>query len=237
MTTLTGARHAATLGLKDVSPLMLGMAPFGMIAGIAAVEAGLPAWGATVFSMFIFAGAAQLAALELIGDGANAAVVLGTVVIINARFLLYSASMSTRFADQSLARRTGMAYLLTDQAYAVTITKLDREPEYGSRWAYYAGGALPLWVMWQLYTLVGALAGAIIPESIPLAFAIPLVFIGLVVPAATDRPTFAAAASSAVVAIVAADLPANLGLLAAAGTGIAVGYLISRANGMQRTTA
>ncbi len=91
--------------------------------------------------------------------------------------------------------------------------------------------------MWQLYTLIGALAGAIIPESIPLAFAIPLVFIGLVVPAVTDRATFAAAASSAVVAVVAADLPANLGLLAAAGTGIAVGYLISRTHRMQGTTA
>lgn len=178
-----------------------------------------------------------MAALELISNGANAAVVLGTVLIINARFLLYSASMATRFADESPARRTGMAYLLTDQAYAVTITKLDREPEYGSRWTYFAGGALPLWAMWQLYTLIGALAGAIIPESIPLAFAIPLVFIGLVVPAVTDRATFAAAASSAVVAVVAADLPANLGLLAAAGTGIAVGYLISRTHRMQGTTA
>ncbi len=237
MTTLTGARHAAGQGARDMSPLMLGMAPFGMVAGIAAVEAGLPAWGATVFSAVIFAGAAQLAALELISNGANVAVILGTVLMINARFLLYSASMATRFADESLARRTGMAYLLTDQAYAVTITKLDREPEYGPRWAYYGGGALPLWAMWQLYTLIGALAGAIIPESIPLAFAIPLVFIGLVVPAVTDRPTFAAAASSAVVAVVAVDLPTNLGLLAAADTGIAVGYLISRANGMQGTTA
>lgn len=59
----------------------------------------------------------------------------------------------------------------------------------------------------------------------------------MVVPAVTDRPTFAAALSSAVVAVAAADLPANLGLLAAAGTGITVGYLVSRAHIIQETPA
>lgn len=237
MTTLTGARHAATQGARDMSPILLGMAPFGLIAGIAAVEAGLPAWGATVFSTFIFAGAAQLAALQLIADGANAAVVIGTVMIINARFVMYSASLATRFPEESVTRRAGIAYLLTDQAYAVSTVKLDRQPDYGPRWAYYVGGALPLWLMWQIYTLAGALAGAVIPDSVPLGFAVPLVFLALVVPAVTDRPTLAAAVSSAVVAVIAADLPANLGLLAAAGTGITVGYLISRAQGSQETPA
>ncbi len=206
---------------------MLGMLPFGLIAGIAANEADLPAWGASVFSVLVFAGASQLAALDLIADGANMLVVIGTIAIINARFLMYSASMATRVAEESLPRRAMMAYLLTDQAYAVTITKLDADPGYEPRWAYYMGGGGSLWAMWQVYTVIGALGGSFVPDVVPLAFAIPLVFAALLVPAVADRPTLAAATSSAVVAVAAAPLPANLGLLVGAGTGIAVGTIVS----------
>ncbi|MGI9018707.1 MAG: AzlC family ABC transporter permease [Euzebya sp.] len=220
-------RSAVLSGARDLSPIFLGMAPFGLVAGIAAVDAGLPAWGASVYSIFVFAGASQLAALNLLGEGAHPAIIIGTVAIINARFLMYSASMATRFSEESLTRRGIMAYFLTDQAFAVTITQLDRQPDYGPRWAYYMGGAVPLWVMWQIYTLAGALAGSVIPPEFPLGFAVPLVFAALLVPAITDRPTLAAACTSALVAVVAADLPANLGLLVAASCGIAVGYTVS----------
>ena len=206
-------------------PIVLGMAPFGLLAGIAAVEAGLPAWGATVFSTVIFAGASQLAALDLIGDGATLGVVVGTVAIINTRFVMYSASLATRFGEEPLWRRAVMAYLLTDQAYAVTITKLEEEPRYGPRWAYFVGGALSLWAAWQGYTVMGAVAGQVVPEDVPIGFAVPLVFAALLVPAVTDRPTLVAALTSALVAVAAADLPFNLGLLLAAVAGITAGYV------------
>lgn len=235
MSTLTTSRRAATTGAREMVPVVVGMAPFGLIAGIAAVEIGLPAWGASVFSVLIFAGAAQLAALELLGEGANVVVIIGTVVVINARLLLYSASLATRFGSESLARRAVMAYFLTDQAFALSVVKLNEDPHYQPRWAYYMGAGVPLWAAWQVYTVAGALAGALVPDSIPLTFAIPLVFVAFLVAAVSDRPTFAAAASSAVMAVVAADLPANLGLLAAAATGITVGYLVSRSQGVDGT--
>ena len=218
---------AGLAGARAMAPILLGMIPFGLIAGIAAVEAGLPEWGASAFSLVIFAGAAQLAALELIGNDANALVAIGTIAIINSRFLMYSASLATKYGAESRARRVVMAYLMTDQAYAVSVTKLEAEPDYEPRWAFYVGGALTLWAGWQTFTITGAVAGAIIPDSVPLGFAIPLVFAALLVPAVVDRATLAAAATSAVVAVVTAPLPANLGLLAAAASGIAVGYAVS----------
>lgn len=224
---MTDARRAAVAGARDLGPIMLGMAPFGLVAGIAAIEAGLPTWGGSVFSIAIFAGASQLAALDLIGAEANPFVVIGTVAIINARFLMYSASLATRFGAETLPRRALMAYALTDQAYAVTITKLDAEPEFGHRFVYFVSGAFSLWAMWQVYTVIGAVAGSIVPSWLPVGFAIPLVFAALLVPAITDRPTLAAALASGFTAVLAADLPANLGLLVAATTGIAVGYAVS----------
>lgn len=221
-------RGAVASGFKAMSPILVGMMPFGLVAGIAAVEAGLPSWGATVFSTFVFAGAAQIAALDLLGRGVAAPIVIGTVLVINARFLMYSASLATAMAEETLPRRGVVAYLLTDQAYAVTMVKLTTEPTFRNRFSFYVGGAIPLWISWQAYNVVGSLAGAAIPDGVPIDFAIPLVFAALLVPAVTDRPTLAAAVVSAVVATAAAGLPANLGLLVAAISGIAVGTMVSR---------
>lgn len=218
------ARTDALAGVRSMAPIIVGMAPFGLVAGIAAVEAGLGLLGASAFSTVVFAGASQLAALDLLGGGANPLIVVGTIAVINARFLMYSASLATRFGDEPLGRRALMAYLMTDQAYAVTITRLDTDPP-AHRWAFYMGGAGSLWAGWQVYTVIGAAAGAVVPESLPLGFAIPLVFAALLVPSVTDRPTLVAALASGGVAVVAGSLPANLGLLAGAIAGIAAGLL------------
>lgn len=230
-TSAPASRAAALAGLRDISPIILGMAPFGLLAGVAALEAGLPAWGASVYSVFVFAGAAQLAALELLGQGAAWPVVVGTILVINARFTMYSASLATAMAAEPARRRAAMAFFLTDQAYATTMARLADEPGLVHRFAYYMGGAVPLGLFWQAYTVVGTVAGSAIPDDVPIGFAIPLVFAGLLVPAVTDRPTVAAAGASAVVATAAAGLPANLGLLLAVATGVGVGYAASRRAG------
>ncbi|WP_423784765.1 AzlC family ABC transporter permease [Euzebya pacifica] len=226
-TTFVSTRSAVLAGVRDISPVVLGMAPFGLLAGIAAIEAGMPAWGASIFSTFVFAGAAQLAALDLIAQDAAAPIVIGTIVVINARFLMYSASLAVHLGAEPARRRLGVAYLLTDQAYAVTIARLTENPRLAHRVAYYTGAGGLLWTCWQGYTVTGTLAGAAIPDDVPIEFAIPLVFAALLVPALTDRATLAAALTSALVATLAADLPANLGLLLAAAAGVAVGLTTS----------
>ena len=230
--TFATARSAVFAGMRDISPVVLGMAPFGLLAGIAALEAGMPAWGASVFSTFVFAGAAQLAALDLIAQGAAAPIVIGTIVVINARFLMYSASLAVHLGEEPAHRRLGVAYLLTDQAYAVTIARLTDNPGLTHRVAYYTGAGGLLWACWQGYTIAGTLAGAAIPADVPIEFAIPLVFAALLVPALTDRATLLAAVTSALVATLAAGLPANLGLLLAAAAGVSVGLATSVRDGV-----
>lgn len=223
------ARRAALEGLRDVAPIIAGMAPFGLLAGIAAVEAGLAPWGALAFSTLVFAGAAQLAALDLLAQDAGAVVAVGTIVVINARFVMYSASLAPHLAAEPPRRRALVAYLLTDQAYALAISRITRDPDLGERVAYFVGCGAPLWFGWQCYTVLGAVAGAALPEDLPIEFAIPLVFAALLVPAVTSRPTLVGAVTSAVVATAAADLPANLGLLAGVVCGVLAGWATSRA--------
>lgn len=210
--------------MRTVAPVLLGIAPFGLVAGAAAVDVGLPVSGAVALSVVVFAGASQLAAIDLLGQGAPAVVVVLTALVINARMVMYSASLAPYLREEELGWRTLEAYLLTDQAYALSVTRF-ADGDVPRRW-FYLGTALPLWVVWQVATVAGALAGARIPESVPLTFAVPLTFLALLVPAVEDRPTAAAALVGGSVATLVTGLPYNLGLLAGALAGIVAGVLV-----------
>ena len=107
-------------GLSTLSPIVIGVLPFAMIAGIASIEAGLSPLEGQGMSLIVFAGASQLAGLQLMGTGAAPVVTILTVWIINLRFMLYSASLGPHFKDLSTAWKALLAHIMTDQAYAVT---------------------------------------------------------------------------------------------------------------------
>ncbi len=226
---MTRLPPAARAGIRDLAPLVPGVLPFALIVGFAGVDAGLPAHQSIAMSWIVFAGASQLAALDLIGrDGAFVVIVL-TALVINARFMMYSASLSPYLNDIPLRPRMAAAYLLTDQAYAVSVVRFAQREEPGTvRLAYYLGGALTMWATWQAGTIVGALAGTGIPPEWSLDFAVPLVFVALLAPAIRTRGDGVAALVAAVVAVAAAGLPWNTGLLAGAVAGIAAGLAVGK---------
>jgi predicted branched-subunit amino acid permease len=116
------------------------------------------------------------------------------------------------------------AYLMTDQAYAVSITRWSVDGEPGTRLAYYLGAGGLLWVVWQLATIAGIVVGGAVPDSLPLGFAVPLVFLVLLVPAITSRPAAVAAVAGGGAAVLAAELGAGpLAVIVGALTGIAAG--------------
>jgi predicted branched-subunit amino acid permease len=219
------ARAAAVAGFRAMVPLIIGMVPFGLVAGVAATEIGLPVRDAVGFSMIVFAGASQLAAIELLGRGASVAVAVATIVIVNLRMLMYGAALAPWFSRERVGPRLGVAYLLTDQAFAISLAHYGRHPTAPHRVAYYVGGALPLWAGWQVLTVVGALVGDRLPDELPLDFFIPLAFLALLVPAVHDRPGLAAAVTSGTVAVALVPLPANLGMVVAAVAGITAGVV------------
>ena len=217
-------RSAFQQGVRDVTPLLLGIIPFGFIAGIATVNAGLGLPEAVGLSAIVFAGAAQLAALDLIGRDAPLAIVVVTAVVINLRMLMYSASLAPHLQHLSSRTKAAVAYLLTDQAYALAIARYRTEGSTRSV-AYYFGVAVTLWVVWQLTTVAGVVLGTSVPESLGLEFAVPLVFLALLIPAMEDGPTTVAGILGGIVAVATAGLPLNLGLLVGATAGILAGLL------------
>ena len=213
---------AVRRGIRDVAPLLLGVGPFGLVAGVAAINAGLTLEQALGMSVIVFAGASQLAALELIGRDAPLSVVVATAVVINFRMLMYSASIAPYFRSLRARSRSLAAYLLTDQAYALSVSTY-RSEDAIDRLAYYLGAAATLWVVWQVATVAGALLQAGVPDALGLEFAVPLVFLALLVPAMEDGPTVVAGLVGGGIAVLGAELPLNLGLLVGAAVGIAAG--------------
>ena len=216
--------------VRDMSPLLIGVAPFGIIAGVTAVDAGLSPVQAFALSPVIFAGAAQLAAIGLLARDAAVAVVILTPLVINARHIMYSAALAPWFRPLPAGRKAALAYVMTDQAFAVSILRFGRKEEaVGDRVAYYLGVALSLWLTWQVTSIIGIVVGGGIPPEWSLDFAVPLVVLALLCPTVTDRPTAVAAVVGAAVAVAGAGLPFNLGLPVGALSGIAAGYLVEGA--------
>jgi 4-azaleucine resistance transporter AzlC len=200
-----------------------------MIYGVLALSAGLPATLAFAMSSIVFAGSAQFVGAQLIGAGAPGIVILVTTFIVNLRHVLYSASVAPYLKDLGARWKCLLAYFLTDEVYAVAITRVARSGASPSgspslRW-YFLGAGLAQWSAWQASTLVGIALGAQIPPGWALDFAIALTFIALVIPTLTDRPTVAAALSAGIVAVLTAAWPYKLGLVVAAVVGILVGLV------------
>jgi 4-azaleucine resistance transporter AzlC len=220
------SRRASFLdGARTVAPVMVGIVPFGLVAGAAAVRVGLSGLHAVGLSVLVFAGASQLAAIELLGENAPAAVVVVTVLVINLRMTMYSASLAPYLQEFSTRWRAGMAYVLTDQAYALSVTEFRADESVDRKW-YYLGTAVPLWVVWQICTVIGVVVGARVPESLPLEFAVPLTFLAILVPTITDSPSAVAAGVGGSIAVIGAGLPLNLGLITGAVTGVVAGLVV-----------
>ena len=108
-------------GVKAGLPILLGVVPFGMIYGVLAIGAGLNAAPAQAMSAIVFAGSAQFIAAQMFRDGAPAVIMLLTAFVVNVRHMLYSASIAPHLRHLSWKWKALLAYLLTDEAFAVAI--------------------------------------------------------------------------------------------------------------------
>lgn len=221
-------RRQFLLGVRDEAPILLGVAPFGVIFGALAVAAGLPALTAQAMSSIIFAGSAQFIAAQLFSTGASGFVIVMVVFVVNLRHALYSASIAPHVQHLGPAWKGILAYLLTDEAYAVVITHYNSPGAAGRKHWYFLGAGLTLWATWQISTAAGILLGTGIPDDWPLGFMLPLTFIALVVPTLRERPMIAAAVVAGVAGYLAVGLPLKTGLLVAAVAGIAAGMLTEK---------
>ncbi len=212
-------------GIIDSSPFILVIIPFASLFGVLASEAGLSVVETMAFSIVVIAGAAQFTALQLMQENAPTVIVLISALAVNLRMAMYSASLTPYIGAAPLWQRALCAYLTVDQSYVVGVSKFEREPDMtvAARVSYFLGAVTPIVPLWYLFTYVGAVLGAQIPDSWALDFAIPITFLAMIAPMFRTAAHVVAALIAVVVALFAAGVPYSLGLIIAGIAGMMAG--------------
>ncbi len=217
------ARTEFNAGLRAGLSLLVAVAPFGLVTGVAMAAGGIPPLEAMAMSVLVYAGASMLAAAQLIGEGAPALVVVIAAAIVNLRHVMYSAALRPYFAGESLSRRLAVSYFLVDNVFAMVLARYDGRPRAEGKFAYVLGNSIPVWLCWQINVGAGLLVGNQLPAAWKLEFAAPLAFIAMSIPLLRDKPMVAAAVSAGLTVVALHALPLKLGLAVAATVGIVVG--------------
>ena len=215
-------------GIKAELPILVGVIPFGMIFGVLAINSGISQVVAQAMSSVIFAGSAQFISTQLMAVSVPGLIVIITITVVNLRHLLYSASLAPYLHHLNVPWKIVLSYLLTDEAYAVTITYFQKAPSSKIKHWYFLGAGIALWSCWQISTLAGIVLGAVIPESLSLDFTLALTFIALLIPSLKDRSSGLVAVVSGVSAVIFFKLPLKSGLIIAAIIGILVGIWVEK---------
>ena len=213
-------------GCREMVPVLLGTMPFGFVAGVVAIASGLTPWQGLALSLFSFSGIAQLVTCQLVAARAPVPVVVAGAAVVSLRFLMYSAAIAPHLAHLDWRWRSALAFLMTDQSFASAARRYGEPGSAANRHWHFLGSASTLYVSWQASVAVGVAAGAQVPASWSLDFAVVLTFIALLVPAVRTRADLAAAVVAAAIALVASGLPYRLALVVASIGGIGVGLAI-----------
>lgn len=216
-------------GFRAQLPNAPGVFPFGMIAGALTASVMNSALISVLMTSVVFAGRAQMVAMQLETDGAPLLVILMAVLVVNLRHLMYGAALADHFKRLSWKWKILLALLLTDLGYAVSVKRLsdqaDTEDAPTRHW-YFVGASVLNWGVWSIGGILGAFIGGQIPASLQLDFIPTLSFVLALVINVRDRASLAAAAGAGIFAVAFAGLPWSMGLFVGAMTGLAAGMLV-----------
>lgn len=203
-------------GFRSILPIISGIIPFGVVMGSAFAEAKLEFWQAALMDTVVYAGAAQLASVDLMKINAAVFVVVGTGLVINLRFLLYSAAMAPYLRHSSWWTKCFAAFTLTDQSYAALTANQEKLPTDQAVVEFYVGSATCMLLTWHLAVLAGYVFGNFAPMSWSLDYAIPLSFVALLMPTLKTRQHVMIALLSAGLSLAFYGLPLKTGIMATA---------------------
>lgn len=214
------------MGFKSVLPIISGIIPFGAVMGSAFAEAKLSFWQSMLMNTAVYAGAAQLATVDLMKMNAALFVVVATGLIINLRFLLYSAAMSPYLKDSSFLVKFLTAFTLTDQSYAAMSANHDKINSNTEASQFYLGTAFCMILTWHSSVIAGFIFGNFAPASLSLDYAIPLSFVALLMPTLKTNSHRAVALFSSMLSLLFYGFPLKTGLMVTALLSIALAWII-----------
>lgn len=217
------------------APIIIGVAPFGALFGMIAVQNGFSVWEAVFMSATIYGGASQLVGVDMFGTNVAPWLIVLSIFAVNFRHVLYSASVGRYFARWPLLQQAIAYFLLVDPTFAESERRIivDRRPP---SFVWYMGMAIPIYVLWLVATWVGAVFGPLIPNAhaIGLDFILPIYFFCMVLEfraRANWLPIAAASALGSSIAFHTIGSPWHISIGAIAGVLVGAFLLGGRDNG------
>jgi len=207
-------------GLKTGLPTLFGIAAWGMVVGIAMVKTGLTVWQACGMTLLVFAGSAQLASLPLIVANAPIWVVFATALVVNLRFVIFSALLAPHFTHLPWRQRLFYGYISGDLTVAMFLQRFPTAVPVKGKLSYLKGLMFPNWCAWQVGSLIGIFLGSTIPSEWGLGFAGTLAILCITVPLIINSAALCGVLVAGAVAVLANGFPYKLGLLVAVVAGM-----------------
>ncbi len=219
-------------GAREMGPLALGIAAWGLMTGVAMVKSGMSVAEALAMTFLVYAGSSQLASIPLIVAGAPAWVVLATAFCVNLRFVVFSLHLRPYLMHMPRWRRLVNGYLTADLSYAL-FTRRFPQPAAGAadrdaQEAYLAGNYFITWSAWMGLSVVGIALGNLIPVSWGLGFAGVLCLVGILCSMANTPLRALSAGISGAAAVAAYALPLKLNVVAAICVAVAICFLLEK---------
>lgn len=203
---------------------------WGVVSGMAMVKSGMSIFQSLGMSLLVYAGSAQFAVLPLLAVGTPLLVVFFTAMIVNLRFVIFSAAVAPHFEHLPWYRRIWYGFFNGDISMAFFPQRFPPATfgQPAGKVGYFAAICYPGWVAWQLGATIGILLASQIPESWNIGFAGTLALIAIMIPMTSNLPALAGVVVSGTVAVLALGLPYRLGLLVAMLLGMATALCVDK---------
>lgn len=217
-------------GTRDAIPALIATGTWGFVTGIALVKSGLTESMATLMTLMVYAGSAQLTSLPLMESAAPLWLIFAAGLVVNIRFLIFGAALQPFFRHLPWLKRMGLGFFSTDVSFVLFMGRYGDSKERGSTdhlW-YFLGLIVPGWFAWNGLSLLGIYLGAMVPASWSLEFAAVLALMAIIVPVIQTRPMAMCLLVAGLVAWIGQPLPLRLGLAAAVVAGVVAGVMTER---------
>lgn len=206
---------ALRAGVAAGLPTLPGIAAWGMVVGVAMVKSGLTLAQACGMTLLVFGGSSQLAALPLIAAAAPIWVIFATALVVNLRFVIFSALMAPHFMHLAWPKRLLYGYISGDMSVGLFLQRFPNYVPAPGKFSYMQGLMIPNWCAWQTGSLAGIFLGSAVPTAWGMGFAGTLAILCVMIPLVASRAALCGVLVAGGVAILAHALPYKLGLLLA----------------------
>ena len=226
-------------GFADVRAALIASSVWGLVTGVAMVKSGLSESMATLMTVLVFAGSAQLTSLPLIASSEPVWLIFMAAMVVNIRFVIFGAALQPYFRHLPWQQRLALGYVSSDITFVVFMGRYG-ETQGGvssSQLWYYLGLVIPGWLSWNLFSLLGVYLGAFVPASWSLDFAAILALMAIIIPLVRTRPMLMCLLVAGLVAWVGQLLPLRLGLVGAVVGGVLAGVFTDQLSHQQGSKA